>query len=159
MAKVYITKGKYLTYSLVLNVGNRKVSVEFTGALNMPRTPGKYFTADVNIQKALEHHSQYNKRFTLLSEVVTTPPAVPVRHTLEQVDPIQEVEINNPVPPVTTADIQAGIVNAQGAKDYLVERIKGTTYADYKNVSQILAAAKKYNIEFPDWQKWVERPQ
>ena len=65
-----------------------------------------------------------------------------------------EMETNNPIK--NKPNIQPGITNLGDVKDYLVSEISGLIYSEVSNSQKALDIAKKHNIQFPDWGKWIE---
>ena len=118
------------------------VRVYFEGGQSAPTyRPATFSTNKRGLQKELESHPWFKKKFKLLSY---KPEPMPKNNFITK-EPVTTE--NNP----TVKKTVTGISNAQEARKYLNDRYN-ITYANLKNIEMIKSEAAKLNISFIDWQ-------
>ena len=55
----------------------------------------------------------------------------------------------------TDVTVVESVINGQQARNYLIEHVKGLTFRQLQNNAQMIAEAKKHNIQFVNWEAFV----
>ncbi len=139
---------RYIHYQKVVTIEEKNFICDFMGGVATPiKVPGTFSTTDITLQKALEKDVGYGKEYICISKPEKVPVEKPIVETVESTK-----EETKEIPEVEPQIVE-GIVNAQQARDYLTKTIEEVTYAMVKNKPMVIEVAKKYNVEFPDWEK------
>lgn len=156
--KTYQSVGRQrISYALSIVVKNDKReiveehNINFEGGRLTPReVNGTFMTADPFVQKLIENHESYGKKFVLIAE------------TDQKTDKtiLLEPDINIPDMEESMRDnieIVGGINTGQKAKKYLLDNYKDVTALEVSNNTKILECAKKHHVRFPDLEQRINQ--
>jgi hypothetical protein len=181
--KTYETIG-ILNRSITAIIDGREVSIYFANGTSSPRLiQGRFTTDNKKIQEYIETSGNFNKKYRLVSTVLSAEDKKVVSHD-EPEDDKAKVPVKPPqsqeddtatigsVPEDTDEDIVEEtidaspkrimpaivgdeVVNGQQARNYLMEHVKDLTFRQVTNNQQIIAVAKENNIQFAHWDAFV----
>ena len=179
--KTYETIG-ILNRSITAIIDGREVSIYFANGTSSPRLiQGRFTTDNKRIQEYIETSGNFNKKYRLVSTVLSAEDKkvvshdepeddkakVPVKPPQSQEDdtatigsvPEDTDEDITPEPEMVVSDgitiVGDEVVNGQQARNYLMEKVKGLTFRQVTNNQQIIAVAKENNIQFTHWDAFV----
>lgn len=133
--KIYRSKF-YVSLTVIVAVGDKKITCEFTGGMTSPASiNGSFKTRDAGVQKALESHPWFNREFFLEKTITGGTPS-----RAENKEPVEDEK-----------KIVSKAVNANEAREEL-NKVYGVSFSKIKNMQNILAKAKELGIVYPDWE-------
>ena len=174
-----ITKTYKLLYgqtflSLMAFMGDRTFTVEFTGGKQTPFRPGRFTTNRPRLQKFIETHVWFGKKFVLDNTVTneepetdrrvvqgTTPtttnllgmalggPKVPAGNELLEGE--EGPDGKDVIPPTVGDQTIEDIVSGRTAKEWLLANVEGITSGELTNNEKIRSIAAKHKVTFPNW--------
>jgi hypothetical protein len=153
--------------SLIGDVNEKSIIIEFSGGKQTPPRPGRFMTNKPSIQKYVESHPWYGKRFILETEVGMHELPSKVLNHVEGATPttknLFQSSVPMPEPPDTPDTAEDAhdlplkgrsveeVYSGRTAKDWMIANVEGVTAGELKNNEQIRAIAEQHKLEFPNW--------
>ncbi len=132
--KIYRSKF-YVSLTVIVAVGDKKITCEFTGGMTSPASiNGSFKTRDAGVQKALESHPWFNGEFFLEKTITNGTPQQAEKKPAESQEKI--------ISKATSANLAREELN----------KVYGVSFSKIKNMQNILAKAKELGIVYPDWE-------
>jgi hypothetical protein len=130
-------------------VEGRRIDVAFLGGTRVPAfRGGSYGTYNTKLQFAMERHSGFGTKYTLVYDQAEAEKVEPVIEvTKDEITP----EVNPVLTTATSGSMVNGITSGQKAKAWLLENIENITSSMLKNNVEVRKVAFKHNVVFPDW--------
>jgi len=157
--------------SLIGEIGTKSIHVEFTGGKQTPFRPGRFMTSKPSVQRFIETHPWYNKRFVFENQIgMEELQGRSITH-IKGSTPTTKDLLNSSLPPMDPNVIDEGegpgeepkrdlplqgrsideVYSGRSAKDWIIANVEGVTSQELKNNEQIRAIADKFKLTFPNW--------